>query len=252
MAKISKRTRAVTKGLNPEATYELAQAVKMLKSINASLARKHWPFQLCIARLWLGEALLLLGESEPARKAARDALRLARAMPSIHLQAHAHLLLARAASSNPDARSLLATQNTTSIAVGLPSTVAEASAHLEKALDLAHSAGAKELLWRIHLKLAKLAESAGDSNSARSHAREVLERLSSLESRVPPEMLERFRAMPERARARAACESMIGRYAQADDKHSCLTVGELDDRGQPGVLSSQRLELARIPCRGRI
>ena len=32
MAKISKRTRAVTKGLNPEATYELAQAVKMLKA----------------------------------------------------------------------------------------------------------------------------------------------------------------------------------------------------------------------------
>jgi len=32
MAKISKRTRAATKGLNPEATYELAQAVKMLKA----------------------------------------------------------------------------------------------------------------------------------------------------------------------------------------------------------------------------
>jgi large subunit ribosomal protein L1 len=32
MAKISKRMRAVTKGLNPEATYELAQAVKMLKA----------------------------------------------------------------------------------------------------------------------------------------------------------------------------------------------------------------------------
>jgi large subunit ribosomal protein L1 len=32
MAKISKRMRAVTKGLNPEATYELAQAVKLLKA----------------------------------------------------------------------------------------------------------------------------------------------------------------------------------------------------------------------------
>ena len=32
MTKPGKRTRAVTKGLNPEATYELAQAVKMLKA----------------------------------------------------------------------------------------------------------------------------------------------------------------------------------------------------------------------------
>ncbi|KGM34575.1 50S ribosomal protein L1 [Inquilinus limosus] len=32
MAKVSKRIRAATKGLNPEATYELAQAVKMLKA----------------------------------------------------------------------------------------------------------------------------------------------------------------------------------------------------------------------------
>ena len=32
MAKISKRMRAVTKGLNPEASYDLAQAVKLLKA----------------------------------------------------------------------------------------------------------------------------------------------------------------------------------------------------------------------------
>src|SRR5439155_14007181 len=89
-------------------------AVNILESINDSLVQKDWPFHLCIARLWLAAALLLVGEKESARKSARDALRLARAMPAIHLLGHAHLLLARAVSSSPGGRPLLASQHSSS------------------------------------------------------------------------------------------------------------------------------------------
>ncbi len=208
----------------------LREGLGLLKITNSRLARKHWPYQMCICKLWLAELLMAIGQSDETLRCARGALRLAKAMPSLHLQAHAHLLLARAVYSHLECRAFGKATCANSERISSPSQVIEVRAHLEKAVELASLADAKELEWRSNVELAKLTELTGDLRAARGHAQETLRHLSYLESQVPPQMLATFRRAPERVNARAVCESIIAMRGPDDNKRTSLAVGDIEER----------------------
>jgi class 3 adenylate cyclase/tetratricopeptide (TPR) repeat protein len=99
------------------------------------------PFRLAL----LGESHLGLGDPERARALVLEGLELARARGDRVYETHASLALARVLLASPG-----------------PGTGAQVEAALARALELAHSAGAKSFVPLVHVELAELARQGGD------------------------------------------------------------------------------------------
>ncbi|PYU98993.1 MAG: hypothetical protein DMG10_26625, partial [Acidobacteria bacterium] len=203
---------------------QLEEATRLLDRLNTTVTKKHWPYQMCIVKLWLAEALVLGGRLERARKCVRDAIRLAKAMPSRHLEAHGHLLLGRLISLNNEGD--FATQENMGSAGAL---VGSASAEIEIAIRMAEESGAAELIWRGHAEMARVLELAGDTITAANHAQKALEQLSLIESLVPQEAVEQFRSVPERKEARARCQRILEDDELAEQRQALANVGALEE-----------------------
>jgi predicted ATPase/class 3 adenylate cyclase len=122
------------------------EAIRLQEEAGALVTRAHW---------WanLGEALLLAGRMEEARRAGQEALQFARAHAEKHNEAWSRWLLGEvAARQAPPARE-------------------EAEREFREALRLAEALGLKPLLGRCRMSLGQLALRAG----ARAEAREDLE-----------------------------------------------------------------------------
>jgi tetratricopeptide (TPR) repeat protein len=70
-------------------------SLRTLRKVHAAVLKKGWPYQLCLCKIRLSEVLVELGVTSSAIQYARQALRLARHMPSLLLEAEARLALSK-------------------------------------------------------------------------------------------------------------------------------------------------------------
>jgi transcriptional regulator with GAF, ATPase, and Fis domain/tetratricopeptide (TPR) repeat protein len=204
-------------------------SLQKLTHLYSKLVKKRRPFQMCVVKLLLAEVLLAEGQLECGRKCARDGLRLARVLPSVNLQAQAHLIMGRfhflmvsellSATGVPEE----------SVKRDVVSGMAQARSELEVAHALAQEADAEEILWRVDVELARVADFDGRAESCVLHARKALDRLPSIEARVPMKMLEVFRQLPERDKGRRDCEEFIRRYEVTDKSTETLQIGMIGE-----------------------
>jgi Nif-specific regulatory protein len=102
---------------------------------------------------------------------------------------------------------------------------------------LAQEADAEEILWRVDVEYARAADFDASAENCVFHARRALDRLLSIEARVPPKMLEMFRKLPERDNGRRDCVQFIRKYEETDKTTESLKIGRI------------REEHLRILCR---
>ena len=69
------------------------EAIRQLQVLDQAVARKHWPYQMCIIKIHIAEIYLKQCALKQAERYAKNALRLASAMGSVPLISHARLLL---------------------------------------------------------------------------------------------------------------------------------------------------------------
>ena len=96
--------------MGPVLEYELGEAIRaailhsrgykseareLLLGLDSTLRRRGWSYHTCVVNLRLGEILLEDGDLQRASRSIDCALKLSRAMPSRHLNTHAHILRAR-------------------------------------------------------------------------------------------------------------------------------------------------------------
>ncbi len=191
------------------------KSIKILQNLDRIVVKKRLPFQMCMTRLALAGSFIDSGSPHRANKPIRDALRLAKAMPSSHLEADAHLLLARMHKLN--ARSVSS--------ITAPRTVSSPSVHralevtrseLLEALRLAKLSEAREQLWRIHAELAAAEEANADAPAALYQAKLAIKCMDELESLVPADSIDSYRKHPERVQARAECNRIIQESERTD------------------------------------
>jgi transcriptional regulator with GAF, ATPase, and Fis domain len=169
------------------------QALNHLLSLDRSVTRKHWPYNMCIIKLMLGE--LFMNQQQPAlaAKHAKNALRLAKAMNSIPLISRAHLILGQVYSRF------------------LCSNLADrAVEELERSFGLIEFAGHGEVAMRAQYEMCILNEKLSNSNKSLFHAKKAYEIFCNLESHVSPDMLPVFCSVFDRAQIKKDLMRILG------------------------------------------
>jgi transcriptional regulator with GAF, ATPase, and Fis domain len=172
----------------------LSEAVETLGAIETRAKRRRWPYQQCVVRLWQAEAQLRLANWQEARKASRDAIRLARALPSRHLEAYGRAALGEVSHECGE--------------------FDRAEAELKEALRLAEKLELLELVSRCCCELARLADKRADRHSCKAFCFQALKALADSETRMPAGRLEEFRTLDRRHGIRSVCDDLLRRHGE--------------------------------------
>ncbi len=200
----------------------VSEAMEVLFRLEALLTKRRWAYHSTRTRLQLAEVLLAAGDRPAARSRARHALRLARAMPSRHLQVQAHVLLGWIALL--EAESLPADASTTLRESVLSAALRELDAALAQ-VDGIHMA---DIARRAHHGMARYGRLIHDVDRILAHAREALRLLGVIEARVPADMVEAFRKAGDRERARSDCQLLI-RESGNQPADEAVAIGEIEE-----------------------
>ena len=70
-----------------------SKAMASLYALEKEVTEKHWPYQMCVIKLYICDMLVRQRKLEEAERYVRNALRLAKAMQAVSLIAYSHFLL---------------------------------------------------------------------------------------------------------------------------------------------------------------
>jgi transcriptional regulator with GAF, ATPase, and Fis domain/tetratricopeptide (TPR) repeat protein len=164
------------------------EALKRLRALDRAVTRKHWPYQMCIIRLHLGEVLFQCGRPVEAERYGRNALRLARGMGAGPLMQKAHLLLGSIYSPCRGRSGEAVTDRN------------KAVEQLDLCIRGDESFAHHESLWRAHAELSLLYGEEGDQRRSYESAEKAYAHLCRLEGQLPPEALVSFYTVFGRSR----------------------------------------------------
>ena len=164
------------------------EALRKLAALDRAVTRKHWPYQMCIVRLHIGEVLLQQGRAGEAEKYGRNALRLARGMGAEPLKQRAHLLLGTIYSPCRGRSGETVKDR------------AKAVEQLDRCLCSDQQFVHQESLWRAHAELSLLYGEEGDLRRSFESAEKAYAHLCRMESQLPPEALVSFYTVFDRSR----------------------------------------------------
>lgn len=204
------------------------EALRKLAALDRAVTRKHWPYQMCIVRLHIGEVLLQQGRAGEAEKYGRNALRLARGMGAEPLKQRAHLLLGTIYSPCRGRSGETVKDR------------AKAVEQLDRCLCNDQQFVHQESLWRAHAELSLLYGEEGDLRRSFESAEKAYAHLCRMERQLPPEALVSFYSVFDRSRLKlellgAIEKGRVQRLIPAEVE------GPLDDRN---ARTLQRLSAA--------
>ena len=209
-----------------------ADAVKRLYSLDRIVTQKHWPYQMTIIKLHLGEILTRQGHLAASARHIRNGLRLANAMQSASLISHGRLL-----------SGTLYFRQWQENVQEVPSDSTEgAVSHLDKAVEellascrLMEKPGHREIAWRAHAELSTVFGLLQNEEKRIYHARAAYDCLCKIENRVPREMLPTFWNTFNRNRTKSDLARLI-ESAHSPDPGTDIIVSGGHDEDQTRIL----------------
>ncbi|MEJ2246902.1 MAG: AAA family ATPase, partial [Acidobacteriota bacterium] len=213
-----------------------AEAVKRLRSLERTVAKKRWPYQMAIIKLHLGEILTKQGDLEEAARNIRNALRLANAMQSTPLISHGHFLMGSLYSREWQ-DGIQENQNDS-----LKSTVLQKPASLHRAIEelnascrLSETSNYKEVVWRAHAELCTVYGLLQKEDERLQHAKAAYDCLCKLEYQTPGVMLPAFWNAFNRSGIKSELAHLIGSAPCADTGTDSVVSGG-HDKDQTRIL----------------
>lgn len=171
---------------------EIKKSLNLLKGLYRAVAKKRWPYQMCIIKLHMSEVLIKDGDPVAARRCARDGLRLARAMQSASLEAHSRLLLGLVSFDLWKSGDLDRDGRPTAAPDGAGTAPETAINQLQDCCRMTESSGHLDLAWRGHVELCRIFKWLSRLEESLSHGRKAYELLCKLEDRIPSDSLYSF------------------------------------------------------------
>lgn len=151
------------------------KAINNLYALDKKVTKKHWPYQMCIIKLYLAEVMIKSGLNGQAKSFALSALRLARGMQSTVLAGQSHFVLGLIYSRDYSES-------------GWRPQLESAVEELQSACRVINPSFPNDTLWRAHAELCFVMRRLSKDGSL-DHAEKAYGYLCQLEKRVPPEML---------------------------------------------------------------
>jgi transcriptional regulator with GAF, ATPase, and Fis domain/tetratricopeptide (TPR) repeat protein len=206
---------------------QIPKARRLLERLEIEVTKRHWAYQTALFKLALAEVYIVEKDWSAASSRARASLRLSIAMPAYNLQAQARYLLGKIAVLQAESFLVAEYAPVSEGALDNQKPLMAASLELQKAINLSNTAFTIDTKWRAHHMIMRADLLNNDLDSAYKHAQEALRLQSIVESRVPAEMLDVFRNIEERRRAKLECESLIHRHSGMSENAS-LSMGEME------------------------
>jgi transcriptional regulator with GAF, ATPase, and Fis domain/tetratricopeptide (TPR) repeat protein len=173
-------------------------AINSLFLLDRAVTKKHWPYQMCLIKLHLGELFISRQEPEPAEKYAKNALRLARAMNSVSLISKARLVLGQsyaiAFQTEPGRKEELWEKAIAELE--LSGRIIESNSHLETAL-------------LSQYQICMLYEKIARPENRLFHAQKAYEFMCNLENQIPSDMVSSFYCVFNRSRIKSDIIRML-------------------------------------------
>jgi transcriptional regulator with GAF, ATPase, and Fis domain len=202
------------------------KALSRLYALDRVVTKKHWPYQMCIIKLHIGECLFKERNWIAAGKYARNALRLANAMQSIPLIGYSHLLLGLIHSPFNRSNSPVDSNNRNEPSVAATLAADKSIKDLQRCLQINESVWYGDTAWRAHAELSRLFGGLGKSEQCIAHAKKAYELFCKVEELIPSEMLSAFYDAFERSHAKLELIRIIetGRERRAENETSSALV----------------------------
>ncbi|HTY64184.1 MAG TPA: protein kinase, partial [Acidobacteriota bacterium] len=212
-----------------------SKALTILFNLEKKAARKHWPYQLCVMKLYIGDILIKQCRLEQAERYAKSALKLAKPMQAVSLMAYSHLLLGLIYSplrriDDPIHR---ACERLTHISAD--SSTIKAIEELREACKVVEFSYHTETLWRANSELSQILKLLPAEGNYMDHARKAHEVLCKAEDQVPSEMLPAYWAAFNRSRRKSELAYLI----ESGGEQECGTgvaIAEIRDEDKARIL----------------
>ncbi len=171
-------------------------AVRQMIVLRRLLRRRHWLFQLALLDLQLSKIYFDSDDVEKAGRSARSAVRLAKRIPAVQIQAEAQLVLARA---------LLASDGAGSGSSESVESIKQTERRCKEVKEMLEAAGAGNHTWQVCCELARVAMVQHSQAEASLHCEEALGGIRSYEYKLGP----LHKKLDECRFARNQCERMM-------------------------------------------
>jgi transcriptional regulator with GAF, ATPase, and Fis domain len=188
----------------------IPKAISRLFTLDRAVTKKHWPYQMCIIKLHIGEILLKDRKLLAAEKYAKNALRLANAMQSIPLMCHSHLLLGliysplRRATDAP-----VEFHNADEASIAAQFLADRSIKELQLCVQINETIWFSDTAWQAHAELCRILGWMGDLEQCLAHAKKAYELFCKEEEHIPSEMLSAFYDAFERSHAKLELVHLI-------------------------------------------
>lgn len=198
----------------------IKRSMRVFQRLDKRLSQKHWPYQLCIIKLNLAEALIRQHKYELAEKYAARALKLAKAMQSESLICQGYLFMGMALShinmfAKPISEAIINRSNH------------DPNINIDGAIDnlkissqMAEAAGFYDTAWRSNAALCQIFLSRDDYSECVDHAEKAYLHLCKLESNVPSDILPQYNGSFGRSKIKLELAGILEKYrgrSQADN-----------------------------------
>jgi transcriptional regulator with GAF, ATPase, and Fis domain len=188
----------------------IPKAIRRLFTLDRAVTKKHWPYQMCIIKLHIGEILLKERKLVGAEKYARNALRLANAMQSIPLMCHSHLLLGLIYSPlRRSADAPVEFHNIDEASIIAKFFADRSIKELQLCVQINETIWFSDTAWQAHAELCRIFGWMGDSEQCLAHAKKAYELFCKEEEHIPAEMLSAFYNAFERSHAKLELVRLI-------------------------------------------
>jgi len=190
---------------------QLDRAINLAMQAEKSAKRKHLTHHRCTSFLWLAEFLLLKNRIIESERYSRWALRLALAMPAFQLEAHARLLIGKAALHRIAATSEVGNNAGGCLSNSQMQEAARAESELTAAINISQKCGLNDICWQAHFEMSRLEDLRQDYNKAFFHACATLEIVRRLHQCVPLDLRDSYCKANDVASVSHTCEELIRR-----------------------------------------
>ena len=186
-----------------------SNALVKLFQLDKKVAKKGWPYQICVIKLHIVEMLISQRDYKQALVFASKALKLADKMECIPLMSHGHLL--RGIIWLRKAQLKYAYNQNVQVEGNIDKNhlIGKAIKELQTSHQIIKSFGHCDIAWRAHYELSMLYKSLGEYIPSLDHAKIAYSQLCKLEKNVPKEMLHCFHIAFNRGLAKSELTELI-------------------------------------------
>ncbi len=212
-----------------------SKALASLYALDREVTEKHWPYQMCVIKLYIGDMLVRQRKLDKAERYVRNALRLAKAMQAVSLIAYSHFLLGLIyAQLHRSGGGMGCSDGKGDLGPAEPFR-ARAIEELREACRIAESSYHAETVWRAHAELSRILRSMPAAGNYLEHAKKAYELLCKAEDQVPSEMLPAYCSAFDRSRIKEELARLI-ESGRDQESGAGVAVAEVRDEEKARIL----------------